>query len=142
MINYIDLLNEVQTDPQGLNYAPFIPTGSDQSIADILNLRNRAAIYRSNITPKEILGCIIWSEYIALTQAQRDLLALMFATNTIIDASLSSVREAFSEVFSAPGSVSLTNLATMAQRPGSRAEELFGVGTTISPTDVAIALRG
>lgn len=40
------------------------------------------------------------------------------------------------------GAVTRTRILALAVRSGSRAEQLFGVGTVIAPSTIAQALRG
>jgi hypothetical protein len=140
-MNYTALRTEIQNDPTSRGYAPFVEAGSDTGVADLLNViitGNKVNTMR--ITSDQLVNCVVHTEYIALTAAQR--LWIDFITGPDrIDLNNTVIKNGLTALFAA-GSGTRTNVLAAQQRDGSRAETLFGVGTYISVDDVATALRG
>lgn len=120
-------------------------TAGDQGgIAAYYNAQGASSVWRPVITIAELNTAIVWSEFIALTQGQRDAyMALISAPS--IDATKTNVRNGFASIFAA---TSLANLTALAQRLGTRFELLFTTaqvsavfGQVVSPADVAAAME-
>jgi hypothetical protein len=62
-------------------------------------------------------------------------------TPDVITITNANVRTILASIFGA-GSATRTALLALQTRKGSRAEQLFGSGVTVSDNDIAIALRG
>lgn len=143
------LRTELLTDPANLGYAPLISGGADQSLADTLNLRRSGtavdgksySIFRNDIQPKEIVNAIGSGDFAGATQIQITKLNLLFVA-TPIDATLANVRANFIGIFAGATSGTISNLTNLASRNGSRAEVLFGTGTSVNSSDISLALRG
>lgn len=150
------LVAEITNDPEGLGYAEFVGNANGV-IAEKLNLRNRT-MYKSRwitdigildlYTDGPILGDVVLSKLEALAQSahpaagclRRSLARLArdpgmdigsANTHAIID----------SLVDHGITADEATKLKALALSPCSRAEQLFGVGTTITETDVIGALN-
>lgn len=133
------LAAELQNDPTTLGYAPSITAGNDQGLADMLNLvRGTITVFRNDVKADEVIGATVVSDFTALTAGQQNYY-LALVSQPVIDVSNSNVRSNLASLFPAV-SATRSNLATLAQRNGSRAEQLWGVGTIVGVLDVAHAL--
>ena len=133
-----ELAVEILTDPAGYGYASM----SDQACADALNLARAAISFpRPDVTPLEILEAIKITDFIANATA---LYASWFESLTqfpsvrILKADGSDARVMTNLMtILANGSASETRLRALATRLGSRAEQLWGMGTTVNYQQVA-----
>lgn len=138
-INYTALATEINTDPQALGYAPFVAAGNDVAIADALNLvRASIDIDRDTIEAYEVIDATVPAEWTALNAAEKQRYQTITGAGKI-NVKNANVRSSFLAMFAA-GTTTRANLAALQSRDGSRAEQLFGAGTSISITDVARAL--
>lgn len=143
---------ELTTDPRGYGYAA---ATSDAAKADLVNLR-RAAIRlrRADIASREIIEAVEVGDYTALpgspTAAQLSTERRYLAWFQAL-ASIPVVRLLNPDGTDGPAIVNLkamfgagtgtrTRLAALAERDGSRAEELFGAGIVVTHLEVAAAL--
>lgn len=135
------LSTEISTDPAALGYAALVAAGNDAGVVALLNAPTATAVFRRDIGVHEVVAAIAPADFAGLTVLQVAKLQLLFTGTTTIDASSANTRALFVGIFSGlpTSSASLTSLAS---RPGSRAEVLFGVGTVITGNDVSLALRG
>lgn len=123
MIDIETLKGEIETDPLGLGYAQHIDKGDDTSVADLLN----SGAYEVDavdeiVTPLSLLK-VHESEFKSLAgDALLRLQCLMLAAQGGVRAS------------QFPFSV-------VRKKQGTRAEVLFGSGTTVTHIEVAKALR-
>jgi hypothetical protein len=79
-------------------------------------------IWRPRIMTSELNNAIVWSEYLLLTDAQRQTYSAMIVVGWI-DATNANIRGGFGSVFT--GTTSLTNLTTLAQVPATKFQNLF-----------------
>lgn len=160
-IDYTALKSELTNDPNTYGYQNWIAAREPEKVAAALNkIRDgndgeaAITIRRPNITAKEIWEAINVADYTALpaspTAAQlsteRRYLAWMSGLPTLgtvrllnDDGSDGPVTTNLKAMFPG-GSGTLTRLAAIASRNGSRAEQLFGADVVISVTDVITAL--
>ncbi len=134
------LASEINNDPASLGLVALRDVGSDQAIADALNLVRAGAgfvINRNDIRAKELQGAVVFAEYVALAQAQRDLWQALL-TIAPLDAGDAQTRASVAAIFSA--GTTRTALVALATRQGSRAEVLWGTGTHVAAIDVSRAL--
>ncbi len=132
------LAAEINTDPTALGLVALKAAGSDQAIADVLNLsRVGITVDRNDIRAKELQGAVVTAEYLALAQPQRDLWQALL-TIAPLDAGDANTKASVAAVFSA--GPTRTALVALATRQGSRAEQLWGTGTTVSAISVSRAL--
>lgn len=134
------LAAEINTDSTGLGLVALKTAGSDQAIADALNLVRATitGINRNDISAKELMAAVVLTEYTALTQASRDLWQALL-TIAPLDANDTQTRTTVGAIFGA-GTATRTNLQALASRTGSRAEQLWGTGTQVTALDVSRAL--
>jgi hypothetical protein len=139
MIDYIQLKSELQEDPTSQGYATPLAAGDHVAVAALLNEVDAGIqIDRTQIARREVMEAIVWSEFEGATATKRDTVkTLMTLDNFNVNAQ--NVKDGFLGVFGA-GTGTRTNLTAMLNRPGSRAEQLFGEGAQITHTDIAIAL--
>lgn len=140
-INYAALATEINTDPLTLGYATPKAAGNDQAIAILLNAVGAGASYQVNreAIPVALLFVNIdATEFLALSDIKLQQLQAVLAAVSI-DLNDASTRAILIGIFGNP-SVTRTNLTAILKRQGSRAEVLFGRGTTITSNDVARAL--
>jgi len=137
------LTTEVTTDPKGLGYAG--ASGNAATIADLMNLApepiaagSQEQIYRFRSDTRDLLACIILSEFATLTQANRDYCTMMFSTPQV-NTGDANVRTQMAGIF-AGGTTSRTNLIAAAQKNASRAEALWGDGFHVTAVQVSEAL--
>ena len=132
-IDYAALKTEILLPAYSVPFA----AGNDIGVAALLNAVSQAInINRGVIASSEVTAAIIPSEFLALNSAQQAL-CNFYAAAGQIDSANTNVRSFFTTVFA--GTTSLTNLQALVSRKGSRAEQLFGIGTLIVPDDVAKA---
>jgi hypothetical protein len=138
-INYTQLKTELQNDPNAYGYAQYTTSGNDEALAALLNqVRGGISVFVS-VSLTQIVSCITaLAEFNALTAIQLQRLQFI-AVNGYIDTSSVAMRTIVSDIFSTASQATKNNLAAASQRNGSRAEQLFGTGTTIAHTDVAKA---
>jgi hypothetical protein len=148
------LKTELDTDPLGLGYAQ---AASDVAVADLLNLPRAAIrIRRADVASAEIAAAIAVADYAALSgnptaaqlSTERRFLAWLTAILAVPslrlandDGSNGPVITNFQAMFGA-GTGTRTRLMALAERDGSRAEQLFGAGVAVSYTSVGQAKQG
>lgn len=154
MIDNIKLKQELQTDPLSLNYNQYLINGNHVNVASLLNAKNYD--YYRILNSKELL---LWSaqngryvniekfsdnalqtnEYRSIAKAA---LALINRETTELDlnrADVTAMLEALImlNVLTISDKIELLSLAKIKI---SRAEQLFGLGTTIHHLDIAGAI--
>lgn len=128
---------ELQTDPTALGYAAFITSGTTWKLAEILNLPRLAIrTFRTSIPTWEVVACTTKVGYDALAAGDKQLYQILVSAGTI-DASDNRIRAMFASIF--PVGATRTALVAMAERDGTRAEQLFGV--SVSTDNCARALE-
>lgn len=130
------LRTELTTDPKGLGY-------SGEARADLALLTEPRAIcpkHRRTIPTWEVYGKVVWTDFIDLPVAAREVFRMLTAPE-FVDASSQNVRDAFVAVFGA-GSATIVALTAILSEPGSRAEELWGDGVTVTGAQVQQAWEG
>lgn len=133
-INYATLRTELLTDPAGLGYAG----KSDYACAGLLNtVRGSIAVARDTIPTWMVLDAVAQADLAALTANQLQTLHIVISAGEVSIAS-ANIRAIMSALFPA-GSVTRANLVAIVNRTGTRAEQLFGVGTAVTDGDVARA---
>lgn len=140
MIDAAALTAEIQNDPTTLGYAPFVAAGNDQAIADLLNtLRVGISVNRDTVTGNEFLAAVVLSDYTALVDADSKAWVKSLASMATIDVKNANIRAIVAGMFPG-GSATRANLVALQTRQGSRAEQLFGAGNSVSIFDIARAL--
>lgn len=132
---------EIATDPGALGYASHVASGNDGAVAELLNrIRVGIVINRDTITPNELFEAIVPSEWAAASAQEKQRIGLILAMPTV-DLRGPNTKAALQAAFG-PGTTTRANIIAMLSRSGSRAEQLFGSGTRVDHSDVAVALRG
>lgn len=141
LAQYQTLKTEFQGDPNGYGYAAHIASGNDDALAGLLNLlRPELPPLFQDVPVEAFAGAIRRAGYAALTADDKGFLDVLLR-GTVIRAASTAVRTDIGGMFPDSGATQATRqaLLALAQRDSSRAEQL--IGTTVSHTDVAIALR-
>jgi hypothetical protein len=154
-VDYVALASEINTDPATVGYAALKAALNDQGLADALNLaRASVTIRRADIAPQALWEAIDVADLTALpgtpTAAQLSterrqlawltgLAALPTVRLLNDDGTDTMIRKNLLAMFTA-GSGTLTRLAALSVRQGSRAEFLFGAAAVVTNIDVARAL--
>ncbi len=139
-INYIALKTELTTDPRSYGYSTPWASGEDWKLADLINqVRNTINIDRDLIDAHEIFECIVPAEWTTISAQEKERVQVILSMGQI-NTKGANTRAAFQVAFAA-GTTTRANLAALLSRKGSRAEELFGTGISISWDDIAKARR-
>lgn len=140
-IDYAVLRTEMETDPNGYGYAPLLAAGADQALADMLNeVRASIDIKRADISSGEVFHAIALGDLKSNPNSFEAQWwgALLNRSDAIRlvneDGTATPVRANVLQVVT--GSTSRTRLAALETRKGSRAEQLFGAGTSVRHEDV------
>jgi hypothetical protein len=155
------LTSELQSDPIGYGYTSRINNGDDSGLADLLNLVRDGTnggpsivIRRSDIPSQSVWESIDVNDYTALPtnpnnsqlSIERRFLSWMEGLSNISkirllndDGTNNQVFKNFGQMFPS-GTPTFQRLTVLANRNGSRAEQLFGTNTFISITNIAQAL--
>ena len=153
-INPITFKTELTTDPAKLGYSGLVFRGDHTGLASIVNFRRDGStpcpvnnivgsgitIFRNDISPREIINAIQPNDFNAAQQIQISKLNLLFLALPI-DATLSGVRANFQNIFSGSATMLSGHLTAIAIRNGSRGEQLFGTGISVTQGDIASALN-
>jgi len=133
VIDFAALKAELDTDPSARGYAGT----QDAEAAALLNeVQGGLTINRTTASTQEIREAVEVIDWTSRTDAQRA--AMMFLTaGEALNPNHANVVADFQAIFVATGT--LTNLAALQTRDGSRAEELWGDGALVKHQDVAIA---
>lgn len=135
-----ELASELANDPAALGYGALLATGNLGAVADALNeVRAGIAVRRGVVQGYEILNAIVVADLTALTQIQLARLTLLCSASGGVDTAGDGTRALLAAMFG-PSTTSRANLIALADRAGSRAEALFGVGTRVTHLDVARAI--
>jgi len=130
---------ELQADPAGLGYATPYGLGDDAGVARILNTVQPGvaySIFKNAIPLRDMVANVASAEFTTLTATQLAQLQFLFLGASSVDASDLNTRNIITAIF-AGKTATLTNFATLAKRQGSRAEVLFGIGVSVSDSDVS-----
>jgi len=137
------LQSELAGDPKGIGYAG--QSGNATTIAALLNTApepiaagSQEQIYRARVESRDMMAGIVLSEFVALTQANRDYCTMLFSAQ-YVNTGDANVRTQLAAIF-AGGTTSRTNMIASAQKNATRAEALWGDGFRVTPQQVAEAL--
>lgn len=136
------ILTEINTDPMSLGYAALgAQSNGPEALAAKLNQPGASGqtVFKGYTATEDLIPAVILSEYVALSQANRDYLSMLFAPRQVKTGD-SVLRTQIGSVFGV-GTTSRTNLVAAAQRSASRAEALWGEGTLITELQVAAAVN-
>jgi hypothetical protein len=135
------LRTEIDTDPKALGFAALrTQTNAPEALAARLNEPGASAetLFKSYVLLEDALAEIVLSEFNALTAAQKTALDQFFRGVSLKTGS-ANMRTTLGALF--PAGATRTALIALASRAASRAEALWGEGTSILQRDVASALE-
>ncbi len=141
------LQTELLTDPNAYGYAALIAVRDIPGLVAMVNLPRAAIVMnRSDCTPLEILEAISVDDFVA-TANQSILFGSWFESLTQFplipilkpNGADTRVMTNIMKVLK-NGTASETRIRALAQRPGSRAEQLWGAGFTVTNEQVSGAL--
>jgi hypothetical protein len=138
------LVTEINTDPKSLGYAALKTAMNYKGLAAVLNstYTGVGTVFRTDVRAQEVLSALVWSEISSLaTNSWLTLNSLLIPG--IIDATKTTIRNLFTGLFpSATFPTTASNLNAIAIKASpSRAEELWGYGTSVGEQDVATAIN-
>lgn len=147
-VQYVQLKTELTTDPlvppMGYNVTPtfYVTNNNDAALADMLNaIGTTAAFQVSNvITNAQLWNAAVSGDLENLPTPKRTLLQIALQVPSF-DLGVQETHAKLLMIFP-DTSATYANVLALQHRQGSRAEVLFGRGTTIRTADVACALRG
>lgn len=138
-INYAQLKTELQTDPSALGYSALLAAGNHVGVAAVLNLTRAGVTIKRDIIPAhQLFEAITATDYAALTAAEKTRLQIILSMGQV-NVRGDNTRAQLAAMFGA-GTATRTAVLALIDRQGSRAEQLFGSGVSISAADVALAL--
>jgi hypothetical protein len=124
------LKTAIQAEP---SLATALAQGNDVAVADWLNAATTFVVWRSEVTPRELMEAFVWAEVDALTPGKARIFDWMSRLPSI-DAGVARFRNGLSDCF---GSASATYVAILPvlKRTATRAESLLsnGTGSDTSP---------
>uniref|UniRef100_A0A6M3IJS8 Uncharacterized protein n=1 Tax=viral metagenome TaxID=1070528 RepID=A0A6M3IJS8_9ZZZZ len=140
MIDYAILKTEITSDPRGYGYATPWVAGTDWQVAELLNrVRDTIAVDKDLVSTPEIFEAIVPGEWAVASAQEKQRIQLILSMGSV-DLRGPNTRASFQAAFGS-GTQSRANLVALLTRKGSRAEELFGSGVSVSWDDVAKARR-
>jgi len=108
---------EITSDPLARGYAGM----TDVQVAASLNTKNRTRT-RTVVTIIELMQSLVYTEYIALTAAQRQYLDLLVASE-VLNINTGNIKDGLAAIFIG-GTTTRTNLLALVSETISRAAEL------------------
>lgn len=140
-----ELQAEILTDPTGIGYAAWLDPDparrgtsvdrtNDAEIAKLLNAP-RTPLLRRTISTSDVLDAIDWRDVVATEEGKLRIIL----SQPEVPIGQQRIRDALAAALLNTNGTR-TRIAALATRQGSRAEQLWGVGTSIHHLDVARAL--
>ena len=115
---------ELATDPSALGY-----TGDDARDAEKINaLSGGISIDRSDLSTDDLIESINHAEFISLSTADRQYLAVLLSGDSVDTRPGTEARTGLMALFGG-GSATRANIVALLDRKGSRIDELFQAGT-------------
>lgn len=146
-VDYFTLRTELINDPWHIGYSGYLAVNDFINTANLLNADGSGhvlapsgyMVWRNDISPREVINVWQPADFFAVTQINATKLELLFQ-GAPIDATQNGIRANFSNIFSGTATMLSGFLSGIASTLGSRAEVLFGYGTSISDSQVSFAL--
>jgi len=144
-MDYTALASEIHNDPAGLGYAPYVESGDDASIVNLLNAKTTTV--QHDIMPKDQFLFAILPAMLALSQLD-DNTQKKWDRILMVAAAASAIAVTSPEIQYVLGLAVQDGLLTLQQAEavgimaGSRAESLLGANTFVTVNDISMALRG
>ena len=150
-MDYTTLKNELLSDPVSYGYAQYLAIGDNTSLMNLLNKVRSGTdgfpaitVRNTTLTARDVLEKAIdindFKANPSVAEAALFQATLSLGTMALVD-STGADTYVFTNLkkFFGTGTGTRTRLNGLANRNGSRAEQLFGSGTVISTTDIAQA---
>ena len=135
-IDPVALNDEIFNGPLKVEIAPHVASGSDASIAKILNERRASIVVpKPSISRDELLLAVDMSDVKTLGATERELFVRFLGGEGMPSKTAQELAQFFP-----PANASRVKLDAATRREGSRIEERFGIGLTIQHIQVAEAL--
>ncbi len=151
------LRTEITTDPAGLGYGPLLAAGQDWALADVLNFVRDGTtpcptngvvgaaitVCRNDVSSSDLVSAIDVKDFkTSLNLMTMAWLIGIFSVGRVqllnADGTDAPVMANLRELLNNTNG-SITRLIGVARRFGSRAEQLFGLGTRVTIDDIAAA---
>lgn len=151
-MNYVALAAELANDPASLGYAPLVADNNDEALAAMLNEKRYTAPVSRLVNARTMmaeLGAIAAATILDKMEAAASInpaikWAMFYLKSDGLDVGHPQTQGQLDALAAAgvltPAEAEATKALANAQI--SRAEQLFGVNTTVTAGDVSIALRG
>ena len=134
-IDPVALNDEILNGPFKTEITPHVASGSDASIAKVLNERRASIIVsKPSISRDELLLAVDMNDVKTLGATERDLFI------RLIGSDMPSKTAQELATFFPPGNQSGVRLDAATRREGSAVEQRFGVGFVVSHLEIAAAL--
>ena len=140
-VHISELGDELNNDPQSIGYATHITSGAHSTLAFMLNdtATYSASVDVEFITAIEAQAAVDDSDFDALNANDLRRWLIIISLRDGIPVKNANIRAQVLAIW-APGTTTRSNLAGLQTKTGTRAEELWGDGSFINHTHVAIAL--
>lgn len=137
-VNLAALRAELLADPSALGYAGLLAAGNHVGVAALLNQPRVGIVVKRDVIPShEIFEAITAADYTALAAAEKTRLQVILSMGSVNVAGINT-RAQLSSMFGA-GTTTRTNILALIDRQGSRAEQLFGTGASVTVEDIGRA---
>ncbi len=146
MVDLTALKTEITTDPESIGYAPHVATGNQNEIAALLNTVNQAITVKDTYLDKDLFlasitpAALVLATSSTLLQSKWDRIIAFVQASNYINLSHPGVAPLLTLAVS-DGILTQQQVNAIGSRSGSRAEQVLGVGTTVTIDDIANALR-
>jgi hypothetical protein len=139
------LATELTTDPINMGYGVSGPNPQSSVLAALINQTPEPAgvtggieqIFKAKIPTRELLNGWVKADFTAMAAVDRELVQIVFSQEEV-DTGNATFRTLMNALF--PTSTTRTNMIAASSRNASRAEALWGDGTTVTAEQVAQAL--
>ncbi len=149
-MDYSQLQTELSTDPENLGYAALVAAGSDSGLVDLLNAVGSGSAYVVTVTTLTKDQALVATTPIVFAITRASILPdanIIAYWSSMLDHLRAADQidvptvAALLDGAIADGVLTQDQVTAATTRQGSRAEVLFGAGTVITDTDVAIAQK-
>jgi hypothetical protein len=126
---------EIANDPTGLGLHALSLAGQDQAVANLLNATTGAgtgSVWNNAVSGAALIACIAAADFTAMTALTVAKIQLLFGVGGTFDATQANNQANLAGLFSGASAPTIAAATALLQRTGSRAEVLWGTGTTVS----------
>lgn len=141
-MNLTSLKSEFETDPNHYGYVSYWSSGGDEALCGLINqTRSEIHVPANNVDGSVLLRAFAPADIASMTELQLNQLQLITSASGGVSIGATQTLTLISTLFPSLSSASTTAITNLSTRAGSRAEQLFGVGTTIGWDDVVAARK-